>query len=107
MVLTLGTLVLFAFFLREGRLASRTYHDLVETQLDLEDAAQQIKTLHGIIPICGHCHKVRDDAGLWEDVAVYVRSRTEAEFSHSICPECMEIHYSKSTQQAGNAGSEP
>ena len=62
-VLLLGTLVLAAFYLREGRLVSAAYRRLVIAQLDLVDAAQQIKTLHGIVPICavsstGQCNSV-------------------------------------------------
>ena len=92
-VLLLGTVVLSAFYLREGRLASQAYRGLVMAQLDLIDAAQQIKTLHGIVPICAHCKNIRDDTGFWENVASYVQKRTEAEFSHSICPECAAKYY--------------
>ena len=92
-VLLLGTVVLSAFYLREGRLASQAYRGLVMAQLDLIDAAQQIKTLHGIVPIFAHCKNIRDDTGFWENVASYVQKRTEAEFSHSICPECAAKYY--------------
>ncbi len=55
----------------------------------LRGALEQIKRLHGMIPICGHCKKVRNDDGCWDQVEVYMRAHSEAEFSHSICPECM------------------
>lgn len=57
------------------------------TQLQI--ALESIRTLKGIVPICASCKKIRDDEGYWQDVAVYVREHSEAEFSHGICPDCM------------------
>jgi len=57
--------------------------------LALNEALDQIKTLRGIVPICSSCKKIRDDQGYWNQVDVYVREHTEAEFSHGICPDCM------------------
>lgn len=59
----------------------------------LNKALTEIKTLRGIIPICASCKKIRDDQGYWNQVEVYVRDRTEAEFSHSICPKCIKKLY--------------
>jgi hypothetical protein len=55
--------------------------------------ARENKTLRGLLPICAHCKHVRDDDGYWHQVEVYVRDRTEAEFSHGICPKCMKELY--------------
>jgi sigma-B regulation protein RsbU (phosphoserine phosphatase) len=55
---------------------------------ELRDALAQIKTLRGTVPICACCKKIRDDKGYWNQVEVYVRDHTEAQFSHGICPEC-------------------
>jgi PAS domain-containing protein len=55
----------------------------------LQTTLAQVKTLRGLLPICANCKKIRDDDGYWQDVAVYVRDHTEAEFSHSICPDCL------------------
>ncbi|MCX5819363.1 MAG: response regulator transcription factor [Deltaproteobacteria bacterium] len=60
---------------------------------ELRQAFDQIKTLRGIVPICANCKKIRDDQGYWNQVEVYVRDHTEAEFSHGICPECMKELY--------------
>lgn len=59
----------------------------------LRQALEQIKTLRGILPICANCKKIRDDQGYWNQVEVYVRDHTEAEFSHGICPECIKKLY--------------
>jgi hypothetical protein len=60
---------------------------------ELTSAMREIKTLRGIIPICSTCKKIRDDHGYWQQVESYVRMRTHAEFTHSICPDCLEIMY--------------
>lgn len=92
-VLLLGTIVLAFFYVREGYAASLAYRGLVTAQLDLVDAAQQIKTMHGIVPICAYCKNIRDDTGFWEDGSSYLQSRTEADFSHAICPDRAEKHF--------------
>ena len=53
----------------------------------------QIKHLEGIVPICSHCKKMRDAAGYWQRVEAYLSARTDAHFSHGICPDCMPILY--------------
>jgi len=68
---------------------------LVETRLtlqkkvsELEDALAQVKQLQGILPICSYCKQVRDDRNYWLKVETYVAEHSEAQFSHSICPDC-------------------
>lgn len=68
----------------------RKLHDTV-TQLG--KALSEVKTLRGIIPICGYCKKIRNDKGYWDQVEVYVKNHTEANFSHGICPDCLKEHY--------------
>lgn len=59
----------------------------------LKIALAEVKTLRGILPICSFCKKIRDDEGNWNQVEAYVQKRSEANFSHGICPECVEKHY--------------
>jgi PAS domain S-box-containing protein len=66
---------------------------LEEKNVKLRQALSEIKTLSGLLPICSNCKKIRDDKGYWQQVEVYVRDHTDAEFSHSICPECKVILY--------------
>jgi len=54
----------------------------------LQDALDEVKTLSGLLPICAHCKKIRDDKGYWNQIEAYIRDHSEADFSHSICPEC-------------------
>ena len=60
---------------------------------ELLKAVAEIKTLKGFIPICASCKKIRDDEGYWDQLEAYIGKRTEAVFSHSICPECAERLY--------------
>ncbi len=62
-------------------------------KLKLEDALSQLKTLSGLLPICSSCKKIRDDRGYWNQIERYIQDHSEAEFSHSICPECLKRLY--------------
>lgn len=54
----------------------------------LRQSLAQVKTLRGLVPICAHCKKIRDDQGFWHKVEQFVRDHSEAEFTHGICPDC-------------------
>lgn len=67
---------------------------LLETkQAELQNALENIKTLRGLIPICAHCKKIRDDEGFWKQVETYVSEHSLATFSHGLCPSCLQEHY--------------
>ena len=59
----------------------------------LQKALGEVKTLSGLIPICAQCKKVRDDKGYWNQIESYIHERSDADFSHSICPACAKILY--------------
>ena len=61
--------------------------------LDLKKALDEVKTLQGILPICSHCKQIRDDKGYWNKIETYIGEHSEAEFSHSMCPECSDKLY--------------
>jgi GAF domain-containing protein len=56
----------------------------------MAEALEKIKTLHGLLPICAWCKRIRDDDGYWSQVEAYVHAHTGADFTHGICPECLE-----------------
>jgi len=60
---------------------------------ELEQALKHIRRLQGILPICMHCHKIRDDREVWQRLEEYISENTEAMLSHSLCPECLRKHY--------------
>ncbi|WP_257311025.1 hypothetical protein [Geothrix fuzhouensis] len=83
------------------RVSFRELNDLKDTleqrvttrTQELQAALDTIKTLHGIIPICASCKKIRDDMGSWNQLETYISEHTEADFSHGICPECAQKLY--------------
>ena len=62
---------------------------------ELQDANAKVRILGGLLPICASCKKIRDDKGYWTQIEAYIRDHSEAEFSHSICPDCVEKLYHK------------
>lgn len=72
----------------------RTEEELLRKTKELDIANKKLKeTIGGILPICSSCKKIRDDKGYWNHVEVYISSHSEAEFSHSICPDCFKRLY--------------
>jgi PAS domain S-box-containing protein len=67
--------------------------ELIQSKEIIEHLKREVNTLRGIIPICSACKNIRDDKGYWQLFEAYIRDRSEAEFSHSICPECFEKLY--------------
>ena len=82
--------------LQGALLVEREKHILAEREKligELQEALAKIKSLRGLIPICASCKKIRDDRGYWTQLEVYIRDHSEAEFSHSICSDCMQKLY--------------
>lgn len=68
---------------------------------ELQDALVSVKTLSGMLPICGYCKSIRDDSNYWHQVEEYVTEHSNAEFSHGICPKCLaEVLKQESTAAA-------
>jgi len=76
--------------------------------------AKELKVLHGLLPICMFCKRIRDETGAWQRLETYISGHSEADFSHGLCPECGHKHYGsifdkKQTAEPGGpveAGSE-
>ncbi len=85
----------------EGRMiilrdiTERKRSDLERERLitELSEALVDIKVLRGLLPICVHCRKVRDDSGYWHSIEQYVQEHSEAQFSHGLCDDCMRERY--------------
>jgi len=61
--------------------------------LELQESLAKVRTLSGLLPICASCKKIRDDRGYWNQIETYIKDRSEAEFTHGICPECAQRLY--------------
>ncbi len=67
--------------------------ELERRNKELKEAHENIKVLKGLIPICYNCKKVRKDDGFWEQVDIYISEHSEADFTHSLCPDCLKECY--------------
>ena len=67
--------------------------ELERTNKELKDALDTINILHGILPICANCKKIRDDKGAWSQIEAYIGKHSDVQFSHGICPECAKKLY--------------
>ena len=79
---------------------TRDINDLMNAQTardklikELQNALADVKTLSGLVPICANCKQIRDDKGFWTQVEFYIQQRSEARFTHGICPDCMKKLY--------------
>ncbi len=81
------------------------YSQLVERVIlqfrELHQRMQLLKTLHGIVPICSSCRKIRDEQGTWHRLESYLTERTNAEFSHGLCPSCLTEYFPELPGRSG------
>jgi two-component system, OmpR family, response regulator VanR len=71
----------------------RQKRELERVNKELKEALDTIDTLHGILPICSHCKKIRNDGGAWTRIEEYIGKHADVQFSHGICPDCLRKHY--------------
>ena len=60
---------------------------------ELQKALAEVKVLSGMLPICSYCKNIRNDKGYWQEIEEYIREHSDAEFSHSLCNDCLKKHY--------------
>ncbi len=88
-----GTLVQMIEYCVDISERKRAMNDRERLIRDLQNALNEVKTLSGLLPICSACKKIRDDKGYWNNLEQYISERSEAEFSHGLCPQCAEKMY--------------
>ncbi len=86
----------------EQKVEQRT-RELTVANQELQNALAEVKTLSGLLPICANCKKIRDDQGYWQGVEQYLSTRSQAEFTHAICPECLSKLYPEIFQAPAQA----
>ena len=95
-----GTIWVIVWLSRQ-RIAAEERERAAERKL--ERSNEEIKILRGIIPICSWCKRIRNDTGAWEQMEIYIRKRSEADFSHGMCDECLRQHYPEFSQGSSEA----
>jgi PleD family two-component response regulator len=66
---------------------------LIALNEELREALAHVKQLEGLLPICSYCKRIREDGNYWKQIEEYIGTRTDARFSHGICPDCQEQHF--------------
>ncbi len=89
-----------------GWLLARAYERARRSEearrVDLADALARIKTLSGMLPVCAWCHRVRTDAGYWQQIEAYVSQHSDATFTHGLCQDCFDEHYGDDEDARGD-----
>lgn len=86
--------------MRHAIVRKRLENEKARLILELQEALASIKTLSRMLPICSCCKKIRDDSGYWSQVEAYIKSHLDVNFSHGICPECMQRWYGDYAKRA-------
>lgn len=73
--------------------SKRAEQELERVIAELRAAQAEAKTLRGLLPICSSCKKIRDSDGQWRQFEIYIQTRTEATFTHGMCPACLTVYY--------------
>jgi hypothetical protein len=83
-------------------------HQVLARQRELDariaEAKAKIRILHGLLPLCGSCHKVRGDQGYWQQVETYLAASSDLEFTHGFCPDCAGAMLAQMDDEAPAAG---
>ena len=84
--------------LRAGLRVVALQQELAARVEEVEGALQTVSRLQGLLPICGVCKRIRDGEHYWQQVEEYVSARSEARFSHGLCPECLTREVADATR---------
>ena len=92
-----------ALAIEHARLYDAAQHEIAErhrveakrdqTIADLQQTLTQVKILGGLLPICASCKRIRNDEGYWQAVEEYITQHSQAQFTHALCPACLEKLY--------------
>ncbi len=72
---------------------AKAKEELAAEAKELRKALAEVRTLRGLLPICSHCKRVRDDRGYWRQLESYLREHSHVDFTHGVCPECLQKYY--------------
>jgi sigma-B regulation protein RsbU (phosphoserine phosphatase) len=92
--------------IRVGSRIVTLQRNLTNRVRDLGEALGRVRQLHGLLPICSYCKKIRNDQNYWQQVEAYLSNHSDVRFSHGICPDCFEKHVKPELEQHGIPGLE-
>jgi CheY-like chemotaxis protein len=85
--------------LRAGERILELKSSLAQKVRELEDALQHVRSLQGLLPICMHCKKIRDETQMWRRMEAYIEDHSDAKFSHALCDECLAKYYPENAEE--------
>jgi len=71
--------------------------ELAKRVAELRHADAHVRRLQGLLPICMHCKRIRDDHDSWHQIEAYLAEHAEMRFTHAVCGACREEHYATPT----------
>jgi flagellar basal body-associated protein FliL len=83
------------------RIGQRQKAELLDKNEKIEEVMTEVKQLSGLLPICSSCKKIRDDKGYWQQIELYIRDHSDADFSHGLCPDCAKKLYGELADETG------
>lgn len=83
---------------------TRKRHELDHAYSELKDTTSQVKVLEGLLPICVKCKSIRDAYDVWHPLESFIHQRSEADFTHGICPICMSQLYGSTLDEMEEIG---
>ncbi len=93
-ILAVVVLYIFNYRMKKDKLKiERKNSEMKQLNIELQEKIGEVNLLTGFLPICSNCKKIRDEKGEWEQMEKYISHRSEAQFSHGICPDCMKALY--------------
>ncbi len=97
MVMTVPIAISMSVLMMQAVLAAHEAEHirLARSRSSLESTLREVRTLKGLLPICSSCKKIRTDQGKWVQLERYISQNSEAEFSHGLCPTCLEVYLPK------------
>ena len=76
-----------------GKRVIELQQSLSKRVVELQEALDHVKKLQGLLPICMHCHKIKNDQKTWQKLEAYIHEHSEAKLSHGLCPDCLKKYY--------------
>ena len=81
--------------------------ELSRKNAELEHALEEVRRLQGLVPICSHCKKIKDNEGYWQEVEAYIEEHAEVRFSHGVCNDCLVEYYPEFADKVKRKDREP
>ena len=94
-----GKVVGFYVHVADATTIKERERELARVVAERDKALAEARTLRGLLPVCANCKSVRDEGGRWVRIEHYIEQRTDAAFTHSLCPTCSARLYPEPSEE--------